>query len=170
MSEVRVVGVALDSAGQQVILLKPTDDGAGGGKLLPIWIGALEVTSIMAAVQQAEVPRPLAHDLMKSIVEALGATVDRVEVTSLEEGTFYAVVHLITPYGEHVIDARPSDAIALATRAQAPIDVNDDVLDEAGIEDTITGSSEDEALVIDEERLDEFRDFLDSVDPEDFKE
>lgn len=170
MSEVRVVGVALDSAGQQVILLKPTDERAGGGKLLPIWIGALEVTSIMAAVQQAEVPRPLAHDLMRSIVEALGATVDRVEITSLEEGTFYAVVHLITPAGEHTIDARPSDAIALATRAQAPIDVSDDVLEEAGIDDTITGPSEDEAPVIDEQRLDEFRDFLDTVDPEDFKE
>lgn len=172
MSEVRVVGVAIDSSGQRVILLKPKDAAPGEGKLLPIWIGEQEATSILVAIEGVQMPRPLAHDLMRAIIDALGGRVDRVEISSIEEGTFYAVVYLEGPDGEHVVDARPSDAVALASRTGAPIHVADDVLEAAGIEDAVTRGPEDEAAEAGdaEQRLEEFRSFLDTVNPEDFGE
>ena len=135
MVQVRVAGVALDASGQHVLLLKPVDQIPGDGLVLPIWIGQLEATSILVAVENAEVPRPLAHDLMGLILAALG---------------------------ERVVDARPSDAVALASRVGAPIWVADAVLTEAGVPDVLT---ETDAA----ERLDEFKRFLDDVEPEDFE-
>lgn len=169
MSEVTVIGVAIDSAGQRVILLKPKDAAPGEGKLVPIWIGEQEATSILVAVEGVRMPRPLAHDLMRAIVDALGGRVDRVEISSIEEGTFYAVVYLEGPDGEHVVDARPSDAVALASRTGAPIHVADAVLEAAGIADAVTRGPEEDAADA-EERLEEFRSFLDTVNPEDFSE
>jgi len=163
MVQVRVVGVALDSGAQHLILLKPLDDEPGPGRILPIWIGPQEATSIVIAVEGAEAPRPLAHDLMKSLLETVGATVERVEVTRIEEGTFYAEITLMTREGRRVLDARPSDAIALAARVDAPIWVADDVLDEAGIIEEIEEAPSEEANVA------EFKRFLDEVDPEDFQ-
>lgn len=162
MVEVRVVGVALDSSGSHVILLAPRNEKPT--RVLPIWIGAQEATSIFVAIEGAETPRPLAHDLMKSLIEALGASVDRVDVTRIEGGTYYAEVTLATPDGALLIDARPSDAVALAARTAAPIHVAEAVLDEAGLPAEAAG------IVDEEERLDEFRRFLDDVDPEDFRE
>jgi bifunctional DNase/RNase len=171
MSEVRVIGVAVDSAGQRVILLKPTEATLGIGKILPIWVGEQEATSILVAIEGLATPRPFAHELMRSLLDALDAQVDRVEITNIADGTFYAVVYLQTASGEHVVDARPSDAIALASRTGSPIHVADAVLEEAGIEDTITmRSNDDDDEVSEEARLDEFRAFLDTVDPEDFGE
>lgn len=167
MVQVRVAGVALDAAGQHVILLKPLDSLPGEGRILPIWIGAQEATSILIAVEGAIPPRPLAHDLMRSLLDELGATVDRVEVTRIEEGTFYAEVTLTSASGIHLVDARPSDAIALASRAAAPIWVADDVLAEAGVIDVVT---DDETEGDPEENLEEFKEFLEHVDPEDFRE
>jgi hypothetical protein len=165
MVQVRIVGVALDSRGQPLILLKPLTEEDGGDQMLPIWIGAQEATSILIAVEGAEAPRPLSHDLMKTLIEAVGATVERVDVTKIEDGTFYAEITLRTRGGTLAIDSRPSDAIALAARVDAPIWVNDDVLEEAGIVD----DSEKVDPADQEERLDEFRKFLDDVDPEDFQ-
>jgi bifunctional DNase/RNase len=170
MSEVQVVGVAIDSAGQRVIMLKPRDEPPGQGKLLPIWIGEQEATSILVAVEGLQMPRPLAHDLMRAAIDALGGRVDRVEISSIENGTFYAVVYLDGADGEHVIDARPSDAIALASRAGAPLFVAEDVLENAGIEDTITTPPGEAGELNEEHRLEEFRSFLDTVNPEDFGE
>ncbi|HEV7848848.1 MAG TPA: bifunctional nuclease family protein [Mycetocola sp.] len=164
MVQVRIVGVALDSRGQPLILLKPLD-AAGGERMLPIWIGAQEATSILIAVEGAEAPRPLSHDLMKTLLAAVGATVERVDVTKIEDGTFYAEITLRTREGSLAIDSRPSDAIAIAARVDAPIWVNDEVLEEAGIVDE--GDRTDP--VDQEERVDEFRKFLDEVDPEDFQ-
>jgi bifunctional DNase/RNase len=155
MVQVRVLGVALDAAEQHVILLKPLADPDDGGRVLPVWIGAQEATSILLAVEGAAAPRPLAHDLMVSLLATLEGSVDRVEVTRIEEGTYYAEITLETPHGVRVIDARPSDAIALAARTSATIWVADDVLDR-GEEDA-------------EEEVEEFRRFLDDVDPEDFQ-
>lgn len=165
MVQVRIVGVALDSRAQHLILLKPMDEEVGSGRMLPIWIGAQEATSILIAVEGAEAPRPLSHDLMKTLIEAVGASVERVDVTKIEDGTFYAELQLRTPHGSLVIDSRPSDAIALAARTDAPIWVNDEVLEEAGIVD----EGEEIAPEVQEERLDEFRKFLDEVDPDDFQ-
>ncbi len=170
---VRVAGVALDPTGQHVILLKPIGELAGEGRLLPIWIGAQEATSILVAVEGADVPRPLAHDLMRSLLDSVGASVTGVAVTRIDEGTFFAEVTLSTTLGERVVDARPSDAVALASRVDAPIWVADAVMADAGVLDTVTEAEADEDSedVPDEvarERLDEFKRFLDDVDPEDF--
>ena len=169
--QVRVAGVALDAAGQHVILLKPLDDLPGSGSVLPIWIGQQEATSILIAVEGATVPRPLAHDLMRGMLEALDAVVERVEVTRIDEGTFYAEITLTTPFGARVIDARPSDAIALASRVGAPIWVAEAVMTEAGVLDTlIENSSEDDDAEPDvAESLDEFKKFIDDIEPEDFR-
>ena len=162
MVQVRVAGVALDASGQHVLLLKPVDQIPGDGFVLPIWIGQLEATSILVAVENAEVPRPLAHDLMGLILTALDAVAVKVEVTRIEDGTFYAEITLSMALGERIVDARPSDAVALACRVGAPIWVADAVLAEAGVPDVLT---ETDAA----ERLDEFMRFLDEVEPEDFE-
>ncbi|HKP06120.1 MAG TPA: bifunctional nuclease family protein [Microbacterium sp.] len=162
MVQVRVAGVALDASGQHVLLLKPVDQIPGDGLVLPIWIGQLEATSILVAVENAEVPRPLAHDLMSLMLTALDAVATKVEVTRIEDGTFYAEITLSTALGERIVDARPSDAVALASRVGAPIWVADPVLAEAGVPDVLT---ETDAA----ERLDEFKRFLDDVEPEDFE-
>lgn len=162
MIQVRVAGVALDATGQHVVLLKPIDEMPGDGLVLPIWIGQLEATSILVAVENAPVPRPLAHDLMRSMLETLGAEVTRVEVPRIEDGTFYGAIRLSTALGERVVDARPSDAVALASRVGAGIWVADEVMTEAGVPDVLTETDAAESL-------DEFKRFLDDVEPEDFE-
>lgn len=182
MVEVQVVGIALDATGQHVILLAPDHPSDFAGQLLPIWIGQEEATSILVAIGQAPLPRPFSHDLMRSMVEALGAEVVSVSVTGIEEGTYFATVTLLGPEGEVVIDARPSDAVALASRTGSPILVADAVFEEAGVPDTITGADDPDPdgsegsegdQPVDaaeaESRVEQFREFLDSVDPEDFK-
>lgn len=164
MVQVRVAGVARDPVGQHVILLKPLGDEPGGGTVLPIWIGGQEASSILLAVEGAHAARPLSHDLMKSLLEASGTDVERVEVTRIEDGTFYAEITLRTPTGRLALDARPSDAVALASRVDAPIWVADEVLAEAGIPDEVTEDAPDE-----EAEVAEFRHFLDEADPEDFR-
>jgi uncharacterized protein len=163
MVHVRVSGVALDPSRQYVILLKPVDRMPGDGPILPIWIGEQEATAILVAIEGADVPRPLAHDLMRSLLETLGAEVLRVEVTRIEDSTFYAEITLAVADGERVVDARPSDAIALASRVGAPIWVADEVMAEAGIADPV--AEEEDA----EDRVAEFQKFLDDVDPDDFR-
>ena len=164
MVQVRVLGVALDAAGQHIVLLKPLLVEPGEGRVLPVWIGGQEATSILIAVEGQQAPRPLSHDLITTLFAAVGARVERVDVTRIEEGTFYAELTLSTPSGPQVIDSRPSDAIALALRADAPIWVADDVIDEAGIPAEMVDIADDEA-----EKVDEFKRFLDDVDPEDFQ-
>jgi bifunctional DNase/RNase len=161
MVQVRVAGVALDASGQHVLLLKPVDQIPGDGLVLPIWIGQLEATSILVAVENADVPRPLAHDLMGLILTALDSSAARGGVTPVEDGTVFAEISLSSPLGVRLVDARPSDAIALASRVGAAIWVADDVMAEAGVPDVLT---ETDAA----ERLDEFKRFLDDVEPEDF--
>lgn len=165
MVQVRVVALAVDTRSQPVVLLKPILDEPGTGKMLPIWIGAQEATSIFIATEGATVPRPLSHDLMKTLLEALHADLERVDVTRIEEGTFYAELTLRTTDGPLVLDSRPSDAIALAARFDAPIWVNDEVMDAAGVAD----ETETEDAADEEAKLDEFKKFLDEVDPEDFQ-
>ncbi|WP_159500867.1 bifunctional nuclease family protein [Microbacterium sp. 18062] len=176
MVRVRILGVALDAAEQHVILLKPLGEPEGSGRILPVWIGAQEATSILVAVEGAEPPRPLAHDLMVSLLQSLEGTVTRVEVTRIEDGTYYAEITLVTPRGVRTIDARPSDAIALASRTGSTIWVADDVLERAGILDTISDrdvlgddDADAEREGDAEEEVEEFRRFLDDVDPEDFQ-
>ena len=163
MVPVRVLGVALDSAQQHVILLAPLADSSG--TVLPVWIGPQEAMSILVATEGAVTPRPLSHDLMVVMLRGLSASVDRVEITRLVEGTFYAEIHLNTPTGPFAIDARPSDAIALAARTDAPIAVAEAVLAAAGVPE---GAVEFDARG-DDDRVEEFRRVLDDVDPDDFQ-
>ncbi|MDR6905163.1 bifunctional DNase/RNase [Agromyces sp. 3263] len=165
MVQVRVLGVALDAARQHIVLLKPLLEEPGEGRVLPIWVGAQEATSILIAVQGEQAPRPLSHDLITTLFGTLGARVDRVDVTRIDDGTFYAELSLTTPTGSQVLDSRPSDAIALAVRVHAPIWVADEVLDEAGIPAEMVDFDQDD----EEEKLDEFKRFLEDVDPEDFQ-
>lgn len=163
MVQVRVLGIALDAARQHIVLLKPLLEDPDARRVLPIWIGTQEATSILLALEGEQAPRPLTHDLMTTFLEALDARIERVEVTRIEEGTFYAEITLVTPSGTLVLDARPSDAIALTLRSEAPLYVDEQVLEEAGIPAELADPRTDEA------KVDEFKRFLDDVDPEDFQ-
>ena len=165
MVPVRIASLAVDPrSSQPVILLKPLDEAPGEGMLLPIWIGQPEATSILLALEGAELPRPLTHDLMKNLLDTLDAHVDRIEITHVDEGTFFAEITLSAPARTIQVDARPSDSIALAIRVGAPIFVAESVMREAAVPD------ESAAIPTDEEaELEAFRTFLDSVDPEDFQ-
>ncbi len=166
MIQVHVMGIALDVAQQHVILLKPVHE-EDGDSVLPIWIGSQEASSILIAVSGEAAPRPLTHDLMKTLIDKVGATVERIEVTRIEDGTFYAALSLSTPNGPLLLDARPSDAVALAARTQAPLFVADEVLEEAGIPAAFAEFTEADSDS--DEKLAEFRRFLEDVNPEDFQ-
>ncbi|HEU0183389.1 MAG TPA: bifunctional nuclease family protein [Agromyces mariniharenae] len=163
MVQVRVLGVALDAARQHIVLLKPLLEDPNARRVLPIWIGSQEATSILLALEGEQAPRPLTHDLMTTFLETLGARIERVDVTRIEDGTFYAEITLATPSGKLVLDARPSDAIALTLRSEAPLYVAERVLEEAGIPAELADPRTDDA------KVDEFKRFLDDVDPEDFQ-
>ncbi len=163
MVQVRVLGVALDAARQHIVLLKPLLEDPNARRVLPIWIGSQEATSILLALEGEQAPRPLTHDLMTTFLETLGARIERVDVTRIEDGTFYAEITLATPSGTLVLDARPSDAIALTLRSEAPLYVAEPVLEEAGIPAELADPRTDDA------KVDEFKRFLDDVDPEDFQ-
>lgn len=154
---VELVGVRIElPTNQPIVLLKET----GGSRYLPIFIGAGEATAIAFALEGVEPQRPLTHDLLRIATETLGAAVDRVVITQLRDGIFYAdLVFHRTDAEDAVVSSRPSDAIALAARTAAPIFVDPSVLDEAGVEI----HDEDE-----EAEVERFRDFLEEVTPEDF--
>ncbi len=103
----------------------------GGQRVLPIWVGIFEANAIALQIENVSMPRPMTHDLLRNVIRDLKADVQRVVVSELKEGTFYAVIHLIVGGELVAIDARPSDAIALALRVRAPIFAEDSVLDNA---------------------------------------
>ena len=163
MQEMHIYGVSFDLVGKQPIVLLKTADG---NKFLPIWIGHPEAAAILMKLQSQAPPRPMTHDLLSDMLDQLGAQIVRITVTELRENTFYAQITLQQDGGEIEIDSRPSDAIALAIRAEAPIFAADRVIEESAIEF--------EGEEIDEDRLDEevakFRNFLDEVTPDQFAE
>jgi uncharacterized protein len=158
MQEMVIYGVSFDMVGKQPIVLLKT---AEGNKFLPIWIGHPEAAAILMKLQGAATPRPMTHDLLTDMLEKLEARVSRIAVTELRENTFYAVVTVAVDGSEIEIDSRPSDAIALAVRSDAPIFADDSVIEESAIE----FEHED---VNEEEVVEEFKKFLDEVKPEDF--
>ena len=161
MQEMLIYGVSFDLVGKQPIVLLKTADG---NKFLPIWIGHPEAAAILMKLQSQSVPRPMTHDLLSDMLEQLGAQVVRITVTELRENTFYAQITVTQDGTEIEVDSRPSDAIALAIRAEAPIFAADRVIEESAIE----FEGED----VDQDQLDaevaKFRNFLDEVTPEDF--
>lgn len=163
MIQVDLASLAVDSRGEPVVLLKPISPEPGQDRVLPIWIGVQEASAIMLAVQGATASRPMAYDLMVRLLGALDGSVVQVAVTRLEHGTFFAEITLDTPSGRQVIDARPSDSIALATRTDAPIFVAAEVLAEAGVQPEQVSDADEESAI------EEFTHFLDTVDPDDFR-
>jgi bifunctional DNase/RNase len=139
-------------------LLKTAD----GNKFLPIWIGHPEAAAILMKLQGASTPRPMTHDLLTDMLSQLEARVIRITVTELRDSTFYASITIQQDGSEIEVDSRPSDAIALAVRAEAPIFADDRVIEESAIE-----FAEGEE-VNEEEIVDEFRKFLDQVTPDEF--
>jgi uncharacterized protein len=152
MQELDVVGVRVEMpSNNPIVLLREVE----GDRYLPIWIGAGEATAIANAQHGLVPPRPLTHDLMRDLLEALGQELAQVRITSLEDGVYFAVLVLS---GGVEVSARPSDAIALALRTGSPIFGAEEVLAEAGI--AIPDEQEDE--------VEKFREFLDQISPEDF--
>ena len=160
---------------QRVVILKDK----GSDRYLPIWIGANEADAIAVKLQEVSVPRPLTHDLLESVIQSLGARVNHILVSELSDDTFYAKIVLQHNDSQTEIDSRPSDAIALAVRTQAPIFASDSVVDRAGVKmDQSTGKAviseeDDENRAPTEEELKSlsaFSDFIDSLDLEDLGE
>ena len=158
MQEMVIYGVSFDLVGKQPIVLLKTQDG---NTFLPIWIGHPEAAAILMKLQGASTPRPMTHDLVTEMLGQLDAQVVRITVTELKENTFYASITVQQDGSEIEIDSRPSDAIALAVRAEAPIFAADDVIEESAIE--FEGEEVNE-----EEMIDEFKRFLDDVSPDQF--
>jgi uncharacterized protein len=158
MHEMVIYGVSFDLVGKQPIVLLKT---AEGNKFLPIWIGHPEAAAILMKLQGATTPRPMTHDLVTDMLAQLDAQVVRITVTELRDSTFYAQITVQQDGSEIDVDSRPSDAIALAIRAEAPIFVADRVIEESAIE--FEGEEVNE-----EEIVSEFKRFLDSVSPDEF--
>ena len=154
----KVMGIALDTrTGSPIVVLHDMDNR----KALPIWIGSAEASAIIRRIENIEVSRPMTHDLIASIVEKTGGTIDRVEINDVEKETYYAIIYIKDKEDNEVeIDARPSDAIAVAIRVDAPIFVTANVL--------ANGSVSCDAAK-DEEEAQEFRSFIQSIKPSDFE-
>jgi len=152
-----LVGIRIELPTNTPILLLREHDG---DRYLPIWINTPEATSIALAHDGIRPERPLTHDLVASLIEELGAEVSAVVVTELRGGTFYADLQLLVGDDIHTISSRPSDAVAIAVRTDAPVFASRDLLDQAGVH------IQDEE---DEDEIAKFREFLDRIEPEDFE-
>lgn len=146
-------------ANTPMVLLRESD---GRHRLLPIYIGSPEASAIHYALEGVVPPRPLTHDLFLDVLGELDTTLTSVVVTEIRDRTYYAELHLVTPSGEKVVSARPSDAIALAVRCGAPLFASNELIDEVG-QEPVPEPDDDAAEIIDE-----FKDFIESVSPEDF--
>ena len=151
-------GVRFDMVGKQPIVILKTVDS---NKFLPIWIGHPEAAAILMKLQSQTSVRPMTHDLFSDMLDQLGASIKQITVTELRENTFYAQITVVQDGQEIDVDSRPSDAIALAIRAEAPIYAADRVIEESSIE--FEHEVEDT-----EEVVEKFKDFLENVTPEDF--
>ncbi len=156
---VESVRVSLMNQQQRLVVLRE----ASGPRYLPIWIGPFEAEAITMGLHRTQVGRPMTHDLLCGLVGHLGAAVERIEVSDLREETFYARI-ILRRDGEVIeVDSRPSDAIALAVRAEVPILVSEDVMDRAG--QVITEDEEEQPERGDEDdQLQVFRDFIEELD------
>ena len=152
--EMSIKGLMVDPmAGTPIVILKDKQ----GERVLPIWVGVPEANAIALQIENVSTPRPMTHDLLRNIITDLEGRVDRVVVSDLKDNTYFAVIHL-TVRGEPVaVDARPSDAIALALRTRAPIFVEETVIDHAKTVDFSTEKAD----------ADRLHKWLESLDPDD---
>ncbi len=152
--EMKIKGLMIDPINQMpIIILKDPNSES----VLPIWVGLFEANAIALQLENVSTPRPMTHDLLNNILNRLEAKVTRVTITDLKDNTFYAVILMTLHGGEVSIDSRPSDAIALALRADAPIFVEEDVISRAKRTDMMRDIGESDRL----------RQWLDKLDPED---
>ena len=161
MHQMNLLGVRVElPANTPMMLLKETD---GDGRLLPILIGNSEAASIHSAMQGLQPPRPLTHDLLSTVIEVLDHRIDRVTITELRDHVFMAELSLVDSDGVTTsLSCRPSDACALAIRTDAPVYATDEVLETAGQPEPSSADDQEEELI------DEFQDFLETVNPDDF--
>ncbi len=163
--EVELVGVRVElPSNTPVVLLREVE---GERRSLSIFIGGPEATAIAFALEGVETPRPLTHDLMCDILGSLGVELTSVVITELVGTTFFAELNLQGPDSAHLVSSRPSDAVALAARAGCPIYARRTLVDEVGFVDEVDIEADD-ASVNPEEVVEEFRNFIDNVSPDDF--
>jgi hypothetical protein len=136
-----------------IIILRDKD----GQRVLPIWVGVFEANAIALQIENVSTPRPMTHDLLKNVIHDLRGRIDKIVVSDLKENTFYALIYLTLGGEMMAIDARPSDAIALALRARAPIFVEEAVIDSAKTADLVPEKGDHERL----------QKWLESLDPDD---
>ena len=154
--EMKVRGLALDAVSNMpIIILRDEEDK----RSLQIWVGIFEANAIALELEKVAPARPMTHDLIKNVLEAVDAKVEKIVVTDLRENTFFALIHLRMGEEEVTVDSRPSDAIALALRAGAPIFVDDDVVRRAKTVETAPKEADDQ------EKL---KEWLENLKPEDF--
>ncbi len=162
-----LVDVRIDqSTNNPVVILRATSDAlrlAERPTVLPIFIGNIEAQAIRIGLEKRATPRPMTHDLLAAVLTASGATVDAIVVTETRDNIFYAEIRITVGSEERVVSARPSDAIALAVRNDAPLFVRAELLTEQGLVEP--GTSEDGDP---DEIVDQFRQFLDDINPDDF--
>jgi bifunctional DNase/RNase len=159
MVEMELVAVRVELPGNTpVVLLREKGDAS---RLLPIFIGPPEAQAIDLAMRGDQTPRPMTHDLLCTVVSSLGGTLEQVVVTHLEDGIFYAELHIRVGDRVEVISARPSDSMAVALRVGCPILVDESVLEVAGIQEEQEEAESEQVVEL-------FREFIDSVNPEDF--
>ena len=151
--EMQIKGLMVDPVTNMPIVVLRDHEG---DRVLPIWVGVFEANAIALQIENIATPRPMTHDLLRNVIRDLNATVDRVVVSDLKENTFYALIHLAVGADRVAIDARPSDAIALALRTQAPIFVEEHVVDHAKSLDLTPERNDTERL----------QRWLESLDPE----
>ena len=158
MIEMKVMGIAIDTAsGSPIIVLNDNENR----KALPIWIGSAEASAIIRKIENIKVIRPMTHDLIIDVIVQTGYQVSRVEINDVEKDTYFSTIYLVNEEGKEVkVDSRPSDAIAVAIRVDAPIFVSAKVLADGSV-------SCDSAK--DEEESQEFRNFIQSIKPSDFE-
>ena len=151
--EMTIKGLMVDPiTNMPIVILKDKD----GERVLPIWVGIFEANAIAMQIENVATPRPMTHDLLRNVISDLDGAVDRVVVSDLKENTFFAIIHLTVKGERVVVDARPSDAIALALRTRAPILVEETVIDNAKTVDFASEAADGERL----------QQWLESLDPE----
>ncbi len=152
--EMRILGITVDPVTQSPIVLLRDKENV---TTLPIWIGILEANAIAAALEGVEYPRPMTHDLIKSLLGRTGVRLVRVEIVDIRENTYFAEHHLETSGKPVVLDSRPSDAIAIALRVEAPVVVRDVVIEKALRVDSAAAGEKDK-----------WTELLEKMDPEDY--
>lgn len=169
MVEVELAAVKVDLRSNSPVLL--LQEISAPHRTLPIFIGSPEASSIEYAARGIETPRPLTHDLMRDLLDGLGAALTKIVITELNGGTYFAEMEILHGRSPLTVSCRPSDAVALAVRVGTPMFVADDLMNSEGmiIEEEITVEVEEgEPGEAQEEIVGEFRDFLDNIKPEDF--